>query len=165
MDFIVTSLPFLAQVDYLADNWLKFWFLNISKEEFKDNLIQTEKGKQAKSEINLGELISNLDVWISNSGIQNREGIHLGSFNSWYESDQEKYSYIYPEITGYGITTLIFLNHMKKAKLAADWIINTAMYKFDDYSAGVRTSFVNDDEKQRELRNVDIETYFHFSTA
>jgi len=36
IDLIITSPPFLAQVDYLGDNWLEFWFLDINPDEFKD---------------------------------------------------------------------------------------------------------------------------------
>lgn len=41
VDLVVTSPPFLAQVDYLNDNWLKFWFLRIPTENFKSKLVQT----------------------------------------------------------------------------------------------------------------------------
>ncbi len=42
VDMIITSPPFLAQVDYLTDNWLECWFLSINQDEFKKNLIQTQ---------------------------------------------------------------------------------------------------------------------------
>ncbi len=41
IDLIITSPPFLAQVDYLGDNWLEFWFLNINPDDFKDKLVMT----------------------------------------------------------------------------------------------------------------------------
>ena len=76
--------------------------------------------------------------WLLNSGIQNLgeirdiEGTNLnGSFNSWLDLNTNKYPFAYSEITGYAITTLLFLNHiekdqefLKRAKLAADWLIN-----------------------------------------
>lgn len=49
VDLIITSPPFLAQVDYIQDNWLEFWFLRIDEEDFRTKLIQTP----------------NLDVWRS----------------------------------------------------------------------------------------------------
>lgn len=41
VDLIITSPPFLAQVDYVLDNWLECWFLDIEQESFKDDLVQT----------------------------------------------------------------------------------------------------------------------------
>ncbi len=39
VDLIVTSPPFLDKVDYLADNWLEFWFMDIDPADFRDRLI------------------------------------------------------------------------------------------------------------------------------
>lgn len=39
VDLIVTSPPFLDKVDYLADNWLEFWFSNIDQRRFSSKLI------------------------------------------------------------------------------------------------------------------------------
>lgn len=55
---VVTSPPFLATVDYLQDNWLKFWFLGIDTKPLKKNLVQTSdldhyKGFMEKS---MGEM-------------------------------------------------------------------------------------------------------------
>jgi len=41
VDLIITSPPFLAQVDYISDNWLECWFMAINQDEFKGNLVQT----------------------------------------------------------------------------------------------------------------------------
>jgi len=41
VDLIITSPPFLSQVDYIADNWLECWFLGIDQDEFKEKLVQT----------------------------------------------------------------------------------------------------------------------------
>jgi DNA modification methylase len=35
VDLIVTSPPFLDKVDYITDNWLKAWFLDIDLEKLK----------------------------------------------------------------------------------------------------------------------------------
>ena len=73
--------------------------------------------------------------WLLNSGIQNLEGEHKGSFNSWFDIGKKEYPYAYSEITGYGITTLLYLYSIKKeyillerAKLAADWLISKAIH-------------------------------------
>jgi SAM-dependent methyltransferase len=39
VDLIVTSPPFLDKVDYLADNWMEFWFCDIREDQFSSNLI------------------------------------------------------------------------------------------------------------------------------
>lgn len=43
VDLIVTSPPFLAKADYLADNWLEFWFAGIDPAPLKKTLVQTPK--------------------------------------------------------------------------------------------------------------------------
>ena len=79
-------------------------------------------------------LDKNIDAavsWLLNSGIQNTKGESIGSFNAWYDMDSKTYPFIYSEITGYGITTLLYANsisrnntYKERAKMAADWIIN-----------------------------------------
>lgn len=92
----------------------------------------------------IGEQIKDLENWIINSGIQNTQGEkkHLGGFNSWFNLDFQEYPFIYTEITGYGITLLLFLYELdqnkiflQKAQLAGDWIINCALHS----SGGVYT--------------------------
>ncbi|MCB0324808.1 MAG: hypothetical protein KDD69_14595 [Bdellovibrionales bacterium] len=39
VDLIVTSPPFLDKVDYLADNWLEFWFSGINPKHFGRDLV------------------------------------------------------------------------------------------------------------------------------
>jgi len=41
VDLIVTSPPFLNKVDYLANNWLEYWFLDIDPETFGAQMLQT----------------------------------------------------------------------------------------------------------------------------
>jgi|SRR3989344_3049852 len=89
----------------------------------------------------------NIDLaknWLINSGIQNLEGEHKGAFNSWFDINTKKYPYAYSEITGYGITTLLFMYQLNKenvflerAKMAADWIMNKATHK----SGGILTRY------------------------
>ena len=43
VDLIVTSPPFLAKADYLADNWLEFWFARIDPRSLRQTLVQTPK--------------------------------------------------------------------------------------------------------------------------
>jgi len=41
VDLVVTSPPFLNVINYIDDNWLRFWFLGFNKEELRTTLIQT----------------------------------------------------------------------------------------------------------------------------
>ena len=89
----------------------------------------------------------NID-WMLNSGIQNISGKHTGGFNGWYDLDKKLYPFVYSEITGYGINALLFFNSLahsltfvQRAKLAARWIIDSAMHD----CGGVRTRAYNID--------------------
>lgn len=73
--------------------------------------------------------------WLLNSGIQNLEGEHKGAFNSWFDVNKRNYPYAYSEITGYAISTLVYLYDLTKeriflerAKMAADWLMNKATH-------------------------------------
>ncbi|MBI2547520.1 MAG: hypothetical protein HYW23_03680 [Candidatus Aenigmarchaeota archaeon] len=105
--------------------------------------------------------ISLVENWMLNSGIQNisENKLFRGGFNSWFDTEKKYYPFIYSEITGYGITTLLFLNSMYKksvlvsrAKLAADWIIANALNE----SGGVKTRLYYDsgnEDKQYSFNN------------
>lgn len=74
--------------------------------------------------------------WLLYSGIQNSDGEHEGAFNSWYDANKRAYEYAYSEITGYGISTLLFLYKLsddklflERARSAADWLMNKAQHK------------------------------------
>lgn len=88
-------------------------------------------GNKNNSIVNTKKCLKSSASWILNSGLQARNG----GFHSWFDLDANKYAYLYSEITGYGITTLLFLNKLKKAELAANWIIRESMQS----CGGVRT--------------------------
>lgn len=75
--------------------------------------------------------------WLMNSGIQvTAPGENFGGFNSWFDTETRKYPYIYSEITGYGISTMLFLYRntgnpecLRRAEMAADYIISKAIAK------------------------------------
>lgn len=86
--------------------------------------------------------------WMLNSGIQNTSGEHIGGFNGWHDLDKKTYPFVYSEITGYGMNTLLFFNSLAhtpafvhRAELAAKWIIDSAMHN----CGGVRTRAYNTD--------------------
>ncbi len=83
------------------------------------------------------EKTAKLAEWMLNSGIQNISSDEKknGSFNSWYDIDKGAHAFMYSEITGYGITTLLYLydiTHnevfLERAKLAGDWLLNQALH-------------------------------------
>jgi len=65
--------------------------------------------------------------WLNNSGIQSSKG----GFYAWYDKKDEKYAFLYPEVTGYAIqlfTRLYGLDnkviYLAKAIKAGDWLLN-----------------------------------------
>ncbi len=87
--------------------------------------------------------------WLLNSGIQNVGGETPvnGGFNAWYNLEENNYFYTYSEITGYAITSLLYLYSLKKeelllgrAKSAANWLVDRAL----DSSGGIKTRYYYD---------------------
>ena len=108
--------------------------------------------------------------WFLHSGIQNVNKDHEieGSFNSWFDADKNNYYYVYSEITGYGITTLVFLNRhypeeilLERAKMAAEWTINFAMHEL----GGVKTREYHYEADNQENYSFDSEIIFSFDTG
>ena len=87
--------------------------------------------------------------WLLNSGIQNVGGETPvnGGFNAWYDLDNKNYFYTYSEITGYAITTLLYLYSLRKeevlldrAKSAARWLVDKALHN----AGAVKTRYYYD---------------------
>lgn len=81
--------------------------------------------------------------WLLNSGIQSASGYFAG----WYDMGKGKYPFIYDELTGYGIETLLFLydqekrsEYLDRATMAADWLIKHMKYRGNDPMA--KSAFV-----------------------
>ena len=74
--------------------------------------------------------------WLLHSGIQRTDptlGIP-GGVHAWFDRARGTYSFLYSEITGYAITSLVHLYsrqadpfYLERAELAADWLIKEAM--------------------------------------
>ncbi len=118
----------------------------------------------------LNESILLTKNWLLYSGIQNinKEPKLNGGFNSWYDIDKENYYYIYSEITGYGISTLLFLNKYfeeqalsERAETAADWIMNIAMHKL----GGVKTRYYFYEADGQKNYSFDSEILYTFDTG
>ena len=86
--------------------------------------------------LNYQKRIKLAENWLLNSGIQNQRGPHKGGFNAWYDITNKQYPFVYSEITGYGISSLLYLNTIKpfktlveRACAAADWLTKKAFFK------------------------------------
>lgn len=102
--------------------------------------------------------------WIVSSGIQNASGNDAGGFNSWYDITAGDYPYVYSEITGYGITTLLFLqdcfraDFLERAESAGEWIMGEAAHP----SGGVKTRRYRVLLKEHEKYSFDSEIIYTF---
>lgn len=72
-------------------------------------------------------------AWLTGSGIQETETEHAGGFYAYYSSMDRSYSYLYSEITGYAISTLLYLDRILPfmsrdvyADFAASWLVDQA---------------------------------------
>lgn len=72
-------------------------------------------------------------AWLTQSGIQEQESAHSGGFYAWYSTQERNYSYLYSEITGYAITTMIYLDRIlpgatrqAATEQAAFWLLDKA---------------------------------------
>ncbi len=99
--------------------------------------------------IELNKRIIYAKSWLLHSGIQNIGGDTpvKGGFNAWYNLDENNYFYTYSEITGYAITSLLYLYSLKKeellldrAKSAAHWLVEKALHD----SGAVKTRYYYD---------------------
>lgn len=80
--------------------------------------------------------------WVLDSGVQvGGRGPLGGAFNAWHDLESRRFQYVYPEITGYGITTLLYLdslgrpgNILARSCKAGDWILRHAIHS----SGGIR---------------------------
>ena len=72
--------------------------------------------------------------WILNSGlvISDPKDKNCGGVRSYYDEQKKEYSFLYPEITGYYLSTLCFLNsigndenYQNLAVNSANWLIES----------------------------------------
>ena len=71
--------------------------------------------------------------WLISSGlfVSDNNSNHSGAVYSFYDEQSNDYSFLYPEITGYFISTMKFLHslesneqYVKYAKSSSDWLIS-----------------------------------------
>ena len=93
-----------------------------------------------------------LKHWITNSGLQINDysDPNFGGVYSFYDEKNQKYDFIYPEITGYYISCMRFLHNsfndqkfIKKAESAALWLIKLEN-KYGGIIQGVNTQKNNE---------------------
>ncbi|MGD2279011.1 MAG: glycoside hydrolase family 76 protein [Candidatus Omnitrophota bacterium] len=106
--------------------------------------------------------------WILYSGIQNSEELNAGGFNSWFDMDGDSYPYLYSEITGYGITTLLYLGRrfgdeecLERAVSAAEWLMSSAAHS----CGGVKTRRYNDRMAESDLYSFESEVIYAFDNG
>jgi len=96
----------------------------------------------------------NVRNWILNSGIviTNEQNENSGGVYSFFDHNTQKYGFLYPEITGYSVSTFCFLHqieneekYIKLAKTSSDWIIGL-FEKFGGIIQGLDDE--NDSRKQ-----------------
>ena len=96
----------------------------------------------------------NVKNWILNSGllVSNHEDENFGAVHSFFDNNNQKYGFLYPEITGYTVSTFCFLNqiendekYIKLAKASSDWLIGL-FEKFGGIIQGLDDE--NDSRKQ-----------------
>ena len=84
--------------------------------------------------------------WLTGSGIQHKgsDPALRGGVSAWYEIDEKIYPFLYSEITGYALTTFLYLHRiypqskfLKSAQAASDWLIQNALHA----DGGVKTRF------------------------
>lgn len=73
-----------------------------------------------------------LKNWLLSSGIfiSNKDEKNLGGVHSYFDEKSDEFSFLYPEITGYFVSTMKFLNYLDNeekysqyAKYSSDWLI------------------------------------------
>jgi hypothetical protein len=118
-------------------------------------------------------LNKNIDMakkWLLYSGIQcvSKDKKINGGFNSWFDLEKKKYPFIYSEITGCGITTLLYLYKITKNKeflnravLAAEWIIKVAMQE----CGAVKTRYYYEKSDANEIYSFDNQISYAFDNG
>jgi len=97
--------------------------------------------------------------WLLYSGlaISDTKNENCGGVHSFYDQDKDEYAFLYPEITGYYLSTLCFLYHIEKnheyinlAKKSANWLIDI----YDKYG-GIVQGITHDKSKQNVVYSFD----------
>ena len=91
--------------------------------------------------------------WLVSSGlcILDKSDVNVGAVHSFYETKKKEYGFLYPEITGYYISTMKFLyknensqNYLEIAKKSGSWLIDL-IDKYRYVIQGVNTNKGNNE--------------------
>jgi len=117
--------------------------------------------QEITTKYNLADSIAD---WMTSSGIQSADG----GVHAWYDMTTNKHSYLYSEITGYAITSFLYLyklynrdEYIKRAENAAEWIIKNALSD----CGGVKTRYFTDEDTVDEHTSFSGGNIFSFDTA
>lgn len=99
-----------------------------------------------------------IKTWFSSSGlVKTDDSEERGGVHSYYDEQKKQYGFLYPEITGYAVSTFAFLHNIDKnskfltmAKMSADWLI-----KLYEKYGGIIQSVSNGDSGQRLVYSFD----------
>ena len=74
--------------------------------------------------------VDNLIQWINHSGLFQKDGENIGGVHSYFDQNSSKFGFLYPEITGYFISSQRFLYKITNDKqlidnavLSSEWLI------------------------------------------
>lgn len=74
--------------------------------------------------------INKISNWVNDSGLVEKDGKHKGGVHSYFDQSKNQFGFLYPEITGYFISTQRFLfeifheqSLIENASKSADWLI------------------------------------------
>lgn len=97
----------------------------------------------------------NVKNWILNSGlvITNENNENSGGVYSFFDNKNQKYGFLYPEITGYSVSAFCFLHqieneekYIKLAKSSSDWLIGI----FEKYG-GIIQGLDDENDSRKQL--------------
>jgi len=92
--------------------------------------------------------------WLISSGlcVLDKDNPNLGGVHSFYDAEKNEFGFLYPEITGYNISTMKFLysqdnspKYLEIAKLSGNWLMNL----IDKYGGIIMG--IDSDPRKREL--------------
>ena len=83
----------------------------------------------------LSESFESVKAWLLNSNlvIHEKNDENCGGLYSFFDEDKKEYGFIYPEITGYFLSTLRFLNSIEKNDIYIDYGQKSAEWLYSIY--------------------------------
>ena len=99
-----------------------------------------------------------LKNWLLDSGLVEREDDQAGGVHSFYDEKRQEYGFLYPEITGYFISTVRFLHDLEpkgdlvsRARQSAEWLM-----KINDVYGGIIQGISDQKIKEKFVYPFDV---------